>query len=129
MENVPQLGDSRPIILVGWQHIRAWIGEPTQVDVVLSGSWTHWFWWMWTNLAPPEVIQWAYELTLVEISQNLTTSFATKFGNIYNCKIKFQLFWLLLQLWCNYWKLRPISWITFRFIFIHEYIVMSHLSQ
>jgi len=45
--------------------------------------------------------------SLVEISQNVTTlfattcdlwSFVTKFGSIYNCKIKFQLFWSLLRL-------------------------------
>jgi hypothetical protein len=46
-------------------------------------------------------------MSLVEINQNVTISFATpcdlksfatQFGNIYNYKIKFQIFWLLLQL-------------------------------
>ncbi len=64
--------------------------------------------------------------SLIEISQIVTTSFATKFGSIYNYKINLQLFWSLLQLWCNYWKLHPIGWMVFRFIFIHEYIDMSH---
>jgi hypothetical protein len=56
------LGDYRPIVLVGWQQIRAWIGKPVQVDVILVGSQPHWFRWMWINLTPPEVIQQAYEL-------------------------------------------------------------------
>jgi hypothetical protein len=43
LENVPPLGDSKPIILVGWQHIRAWISELMQVDLVLVGSRAHWF--------------------------------------------------------------------------------------
>jgi len=45
--------------------------------------------------------------TLVEINQNVTTSFpitcdfksfVTKFQSIYNYKIKFQLFWSFIQL-------------------------------
>jgi hypothetical protein len=28
LENVPPLGDSRPIVLVGWQEIKAWISKP-----------------------------------------------------------------------------------------------------
>jgi hypothetical protein len=57
LENVPPLGDFKPTILARWQHIKTWIGELVQVDVALVGSQTHWFQWMWTNLAPPKVIQ------------------------------------------------------------------------
>jgi len=35
-----------------------------QVDVVIVGSWTHWLWRMWNNLAPPKVIQQAYQFIL-----------------------------------------------------------------
>jgi len=38
LENVPPLGDFKPTILVGWQHVRAWISELMQVDVVSVGS-------------------------------------------------------------------------------------------
>jgi hypothetical protein len=35
LENVPPLGDSRPIVLASWQHIRAWIDKLVQVNVAL----------------------------------------------------------------------------------------------
>jgi hypothetical protein len=41
---------------------KGWIGELVQVDVILVGSWAHQFQWMWTNLAPLEVMQQASEL-------------------------------------------------------------------
>jgi hypothetical protein len=43
LENVPLVGDSRPFILSGWQHITAWIDEPMQVGVVRIGSQAHQF--------------------------------------------------------------------------------------
>jgi hypothetical protein len=61
LENVPPLGDSKLIVLARWQQIRAWIGKPVQADVILVGSWSHRFWWMWINLTSLEVIQQAYE--------------------------------------------------------------------
>jgi hypothetical protein len=41
LENVPLAWDSQPFILGGWQHIKAWISEPMQVDVVTIGSQAH----------------------------------------------------------------------------------------
>jgi hypothetical protein len=38
LKNVALVGDSWLFILGGWQHIRAWIGESMQVDVVTIGS-------------------------------------------------------------------------------------------
>ncbi len=61
LENVPPLGDSKPIVLVRWQQIKTWIGKLVQVDVASVGPQTHQFQWMWINPTPPEVIQWAYE--------------------------------------------------------------------
>jgi hypothetical protein len=55
LENVPPLGDSRPIVLAKWQQIKAWIGKSVQVNVASVGSRIHWFQWMWINLAPQEV--------------------------------------------------------------------------
>jgi hypothetical protein len=46
-----------PTILLGWQQIKAWISEPMEVDATSFGSLTNRFQWMWTNLAPPNVIQ------------------------------------------------------------------------
>jgi hypothetical protein len=64
LENVPPLGDSRPIVLAGWQQIQTWIKEQMQVDVALVVSRSHQFQWMWTNLAPPEVFQSTYRFIL-----------------------------------------------------------------
>ncbi len=57
LANVPPLGVSRPIVLAGWQQIKAWIGELVQVDVTLISSQTHRYQWIWINLAPLEVMQ------------------------------------------------------------------------
>jgi hypothetical protein len=57
LENVPPLKDSQPIIVVGWQKIKAWIGEPIQVDATSIGSRAHRFWWIWTNITPLKGIQ------------------------------------------------------------------------
>jgi hypothetical protein len=46
LENVPPLRDSKPIILARWQHIRTWINELVQMDVVSVHSQTHRFQWM-----------------------------------------------------------------------------------
>jgi hypothetical protein len=62
LANVPPLGDFRPTILARWQQINVWISELMQVNVSSVGSRVHRFWWMWINLAPLEVIQWAYDL-------------------------------------------------------------------
>jgi hypothetical protein len=64
LENVPPLGDSQPVVLATWQQIRAWIGEPMQVDVVVVDSHAHCFWWLWTNLASPKVFWSAYRFIL-----------------------------------------------------------------
>jgi hypothetical protein len=50
LENGPPLGDFQPIVLASWQQIKAWIGEPMQVDVVAIGAHAHYFRWLWTNL-------------------------------------------------------------------------------
>jgi site-specific DNA-cytosine methylase len=46
LENIPPLEDYKSTILVGWQQIRVWIGEPVQVIVASIGSQAHWFQWM-----------------------------------------------------------------------------------
>jgi len=43
LENVPLVWDSWSFILGGWQHIKAWIHESMQVDVVTIGSQAHQF--------------------------------------------------------------------------------------
>ncbi len=48
--------------MAGWQHIKAWINEPVQMDVALVGSQAHRFQWMWINLTPPKMIQQTYEV-------------------------------------------------------------------
>jgi hypothetical protein len=68
LDNVPPLVDFKPTILAGWQQIKAWIGELVQMDVVSIGSQTHWFQWMWINIAQIKVIQRACEF----ISRSLT---------------------------------------------------------
>jgi hypothetical protein len=56
LENVPPLWDSWPLVLVAWQQIKAWIGDLVQVDAIVVGSHAHRFWWLWTNLAPVDVL-------------------------------------------------------------------------
>jgi hypothetical protein len=41
-------------------------------------------------------------ISLIEINQNVTITFAINYGSIYNYKIKFNSYWSLLQLCCNY---------------------------
>jgi len=38
LENVPTPGDFKPLVLAGWQQIRAWIDKPMYVDALLVGS-------------------------------------------------------------------------------------------
>jgi hypothetical protein len=49
-------GNSQPIVLVGWQKIRAWISELMQMNVIVIDSQAHEFRWLWNNLTPLEVI-------------------------------------------------------------------------
>jgi hypothetical protein len=38
LKDVPPLGDSQLVVLVGWQQIQVWIEEQVQVDATLVGS-------------------------------------------------------------------------------------------
>jgi len=46
-------------------------------------------------------------LNLFLMKEEYTITFATSFGNICNYKIKFQLFWSLLQVCYNYLEFHP----------------------
>jgi hypothetical protein len=56
LENVPTLGDFRPLVLARWQQIMDWIDKLVHANAPSIGSQAHQFHWMWTNLTPSEVI-------------------------------------------------------------------------
>jgi hypothetical protein len=45
-----------------WHQVHVWLGKPILVDTTLVGSQAHWIQWMWTNITPLNLLQWAYDL-------------------------------------------------------------------